>query len=152
MWALMGSWIEYAHTFGSIIIKIDILILNFFYRLQRRAIRKGAFEWFIQELQCSEQACPQWVLPHRHNFRSDFAANCRRGTNFECIMIRGSIIDDYFQDEKNQLLTTCMWFNLVWTDYQVKTCIVHCGGQISARFLDQCPSIMQMIENPSKGQ
>ena len=22
-------------------------------------------------------------------------------------------------DEKNQLLTTCMWFNLVWTDYQV---------------------------------
>ena len=23
------------------------------------------------------------------------------------------------QDEKNQLLTTCMWFNLVWTDYQL---------------------------------
>ena len=21
-------------------------------------------------------------------------------------------------DEKNQLLTTCMWFNLAWTDYQ----------------------------------
>ena len=28
---------------------------------------------------------------------------------------------DYYQDEKNQLLTTCMWFNLVWTDYQVRT-------------------------------
>ena len=27
------------------------------------------------------------------------------------------------KDEKNQLLTTCMWFNLIWTDYQVKSSI-----------------------------
>ena len=25
----------------------------------------------------------------------------------------------FLQDEKNQLLTTCMWFNLDWSDYQV---------------------------------
>ena len=27
--------------------------------------------------------------------------------------------DLFLQDEKNQLLTTCMWFNLDWSDYQV---------------------------------
>ena len=33
-----------------------------------------------------------------------------------------------FQDEKNQLLTTCMWFNLVWTDYQLAWNTSEYGG------------------------
>ena len=32
------------------------------------------------------------------------------------------------QDEKNQLLTTCMWFNLVWTDYQLSWNTSEYGG------------------------
>jgi len=31
-------------------------------------------------------------------------------------------------DEKNQLLTTCMWFNLVWTDYQLAWNTSEYGG------------------------
>ena len=31
-------------------------------------------------------------------------------------------------DEKNQLLTTCMWFNLAWSDYQFGWNVSEYGG------------------------
>ena len=52
-------------------------------RLQRWTIWKGTVEWSFQELQCSEQACPQWIIPHRYNFRSDSATDCRLGMTQE---------------------------------------------------------------------
>ena len=35
------------------------------------------------------------------------------------------------KDEKNQLLTTCMWFNLIWTDYQVRSSINKVGSDVN---------------------
>ena len=47
-----------------------------------------------------------------------------------CLNILSSkiIFHPVSQDEKNQLLTTCMWFNLVWDDYQLSWNETEYGG------------------------
>ena len=53
------------------------------------------------------QSWPLWLLLLPH---SAMMLHLCQKAPFHCTGV---------QDEKNQLLTTCMWFNLVWTDYQL---------------------------------
>ena len=102
------------------------LINDLHSRLQRGPLWKGIAEWSVQELQCSKSSSTQWIIPHCHHFWSDSTTNCWFGRIRKFLELQHENI--WSQDEKNQLLTTCMWFNLVWTDYQLAWNTSEYGG------------------------